>query len=121
MPAVREAIKEAMRNANAIMFEPIQVIQIESPTEFLSNISKIVQNRRGQLIETEQEGEHITIKAKLPVAESFGFTSELRSATSGRGSHFVVDQMFEKLPIELQSKIIKQIRERKGLNLEGPV
>ncbi len=121
MPAVRDAIKEAMLSANAIMFEPVQIIQIESPREFLSNISKIVQNRRGQLIETEQEGEHMTIKAKLPVAESFGFTSELRSATSGRGSHFVIDQMFEKLPMELQPKIIKQIRERKGLNLEGPV
>ena len=48
----------------------------------------------------------------------FGLTSDLRSATGGRGSHFLVDQGFEKLPTDLQPKIIKQIRERKGLSVE---
>ena len=46
----------------------------------------------------------------------FGWSSELRSATGGRGSSSVVDQLFERLPEELQGKIIKQIRERKGLS-----
>jgi len=45
-------------------------------------------------------------------------TSDLRSATAGRGNHFLVDQVFEKLPNELQEKIIKQIRQRKGLKIE---
>ena len=67
----------------------------------------------------QQEGEHLTVKAKLPVAEMFGLTSELRSGTSGRGVHYVVDQVFEKLPEDLQQKVIKQIRQRKGLREEG--
>lgn len=118
LPAVRDAIRGAMLNAGAVIFEPLQVLQIEAPAEFMGEISKLVQNKRGQLLEMNQEGEHITVKAKLPVAEMFGLASDLRSATSGRGSHFIVDQMFEKLPMELQQKVIKQIRERKGLKLE---
>ena len=56
-----------------------------------------------------------TVKAKLPVAEMIGWSNDLRSATEGRGNFFVLDQSFEKLPEELQPKIIGQIRSRKGL------
>ncbi len=115
LPAVRDAIREAMRDAKAVIFEPIQILQIESPIDYMGDISKLVQNKRGQLLDMVQEEEHITIKAKLPVSEMFGLSNDLRSATGGRGVFFVVDQIFEKLPEELQSKIIKQIRERKGL------
>jgi len=116
LPAVRDAIKEAMRTANAVIFEPLQIIQIDSPVEFMGEISKLVQNKRGQLQNMDQQGDHLTITAKLPVAEIFGFTSDLRSATSGKGSHYLVDQTFEKLPETLQEKVIKQIRQRKGLS-----
>ncbi|RLG27752.1 hypothetical protein DRN98_10480, partial [Methanosarcinales archaeon] len=51
----------------------------------------------------------------LPVAGIFGWSSDLRSATSGRGSSFVIDQRFEKLPEALQQKVVQQIRQRKGL------
>jgi elongation factor 2 len=63
----------------------------------------------------QQEGAHIAVKGKLPVGEMFGLSSDLRSATEGRGNFFVLDQTFEKLPEELQGKIINQIRSRKGL------
>jgi len=55
------------------------------------------------------------IKAKMPVGEMFGWSSDLRSATEGRGSSSLIDQMFEKLPEELQDKVVKNIRGRKGL------
>src|SRR3990167_365823 len=115
LPAIRDGIKEAMVNAGAVLYEPLQITQIESPAEFLGEISKLVQNKRGQLIDVVQEGEHITVKAKLPVAEMFGLTSELRSSTNGRGSHYIVDQVFEKIPDELQQRVKQQIRKRKGL------
>ncbi len=119
-PAIRSAIKQAMSGAGAIIYEPVQVLQIEAPTEYMGEISRLVQNKRGQLMDMKEEGEHMTIKAKLPVAEMFGLTNDLRSATSGRGSHFLVDQMFEKLPSELQNRVVKQIRDRKGLKQEDP-
>jgi len=51
----------------------------------------------------------------------FGLTSDLRSATEGRGHFYVIDQLFEKLPIELQAKIAEKIRQRKGLKLVNGV
>jgi elongation factor 2 len=118
LPAVRAAIKEGMVQAGATMYEPLQIIQIEAPADYIGDISRLVQNKRGQLLDMQQDGDHMTIKAKLPVAEMFGLTNELRSATSGRGSFFLVDQSFEKLPNDLQQKIVNQIRSRKGLKQE---
>ena len=116
LPAIRDAIKEAMRDAGTSVFEPLQVLQIESPAEYMGAISKLVQNKRGALLDMVQEGEHITITAKLPVAEMFGLTSELRSATGGRGNFYVSDQVFEKLPMQMQEDLVKKIRQRKGLS-----
>jgi len=119
LPAVREAIRGAMVNAQAIIFEPLQILQVDSPSEFLGEISKLVANKRGQLLNVNQEGEHISCKVKLPVSEMFGLSNDLRSATEGRGSFFVVDQAFERLPVDLQDKIIRQVRTRKGLKQES--
>ena len=69
----------------------------------------------------QQEGETITVKGKLPVGEMFGLASDLRSATGGRGNFYLVDQNFEKLPEEMQEKIKRQIRSRKGIDLDAEV
>ena len=58
---------------------------------------------------------NVVVKGKLPVGEMFGMSSELRSATGGRGTSSLVDQNFERLPMELQTKIVSQIKQRKGL------
>ncbi|MFC1696955.1 elongation factor EF-2 [Nanoarchaeota archaeon] len=117
-PAVREGIRDAFSNARPLMFEPIQTMMFEAPNEYMGELSKLVSNKRGQLLDMVQEGINVTVKAKMPVGEMFGLSSELRSATGGRGNSFVVDQNFEKLPEELQQKIINQIRQRKGLKKE---
>jgi len=114
-PAVREGIRGAMMLAAPCLFEPLQVLQIEGPSEFMGEISKLIGNKRGQLLEMNQEGATVVARAKMPVGEMFGWSSDLRSATGGRGHSSLVDQSFEKLPDELQQKIVKQIKERKGL------
>ena len=114
-PAVREGIRGAMMTARPILFEPYQILRIEAPSDFLGEISKLISNKRGQLLDVQQEGVLSIIKAKLPVGEMFGWSSDLRSATEGRGSSSLIDQMFEKLPEELQDKVVRQIRDRKGL------
>ncbi len=115
-PAVREGIREAMRGAKAVLYEPVQTLQFEAPTAFTGELSKLINNKRGQLLDMDDNGAIVVVKGKLPVAEMFGLASELRSSTGGRGSSSVVDQTFERLPPELQDKIIKQIRSRKGLD-----
>ena len=116
-PAVREGIRAAILDAKPSLFEPIQIMQIEASVDYMGDISRLISNKRGQLLSMDQQGEHIAVKAAMPVAELIGWSSDLRSATSGRGSSFVVDQRFDKLPESLQNKVINQIRQRKGMPL----
>lgn len=113
-PAVRECIKTSMMGAGPSMFEPVQTHLIEAPVEFMGDLTRLVMNKRGQVLDI-QEGAQVVIKAKLPVAEMLGWSSDLRSATGGRGTSSLSDQVFEKLPNELQDKVIRQIVQRKGL------
>jgi len=114
-PAVREAITEAMKNANATLLEPLQIHLIEVPESFMGAATKLVGGKRGQLLDMTQEAGQAQLKAKIPVAEMIGWSSDLRSATEGRGTSSLVDQQFEKIPATLQADVIKKIRERKGL------
>lgn len=114
-PAVREGIRDAMLQAGPVIFEPLQITKIEAPSDYMGEISKLVTSKRGQLLDMEQTDAGVFVTAKMPVGEMIGWSSELRSATGGRGTSSLMDQMFEKLPEELQLKIIGQIRTRKGL------
>lgn len=120
IPAMRQGILGATLSGGAMLYEPVQTIRIDAPMEYLGAISKLVQGRRGQLLDTSQERGNLVVKAKMPVAEMFGWISALRSSTSGHGASFLVDQSFEKLPENLQDQIILRIRERKGMKKEIP-
>ena len=114
-PAVREAITESMKKADACLFEPVQIHEIECPDKFLSAITRLIGGKRGQLLEVKQENGEVKVRAKIPVAEMIGWSNDLRSATEGRGVSSLADQLFEKVPQSLTENIIKKIRERKGL------
>ncbi len=115
-PAVREGVRGAMMQAGPVMFEPLQVMRIEIPHDYVGEISKLVSSKRGQLLDMTQEGDITIVKARLPVAELLGWSSDLRSATEGRGNSSLVDQMFERLPYELQERVRQQIIQRKGIS-----
>jgi len=117
-PAVREGIRAAFAVSGPVLFEPVQTLRFEAPMEYMGEISKLISNKRGQLLDMQQEANSVTVIGRMPVGEMFGMSGDLRSATGGRGSSFVVDQNFEMLPYELQPRVIKQIRDRKGLKNE---
>jgi len=114
-PAVRESITEAMRSAGASLLEPLQIHVIEVPDKFLGAVTKLIGSKRGQMIDVTQEGTNAEVKSKLPVAEMIGWSSDLRSATEGRGTSSLLDQLFERVPVSIQAGVIKKIRDRKGL------
>jgi len=115
-PAVREAVKGAMNKANPGLLEPIQIHLIEMPDSFLGTVTKLIGGKRGQMLNVTQEGTMAQMEAKLPVAEMIGWSNDLRSATEGRGTSSLKNQLFEKLPTSLQADIIRKIRDRKGLS-----
>lgn len=119
MPAVRSAIHEAMLRANVTLLEPKQILRIDTPQDYIGNVTAEVQNRRGEIINVEQEEYSAVITVKLPVAEMFGFEGALKSATAGKGFQSLIDVVFERIPRELQTEVVKKVRERKGLPKES--
>ncbi|MBT3298208.1 elongation factor EF-2 [archaeon] len=115
-PAVREGIRAAMMSGVPVLYEPLQITRIEAPNDYMGEVSKLISSRRGQLLSMDQEGDITVILAKMPVGELFGWSNDLRSATGGRGNSSLVDQVFERLPGELQDKVISKIVQRKGLS-----
>ncbi|MFQ6135945.1 MAG: elongation factor EF-2 [Candidatus Hydrothermarchaeales archaeon] len=116
IPAVRDAIRQAMMNARATLLEPKQKVFIQVPQDYMGAATRELQSRRGQILDMKQEGDLVMIEAKCPVAEMFGFASDIRSATEGRALWSTEHAGFEKLPVELQPQVIKDIRVRKGLS-----
>jgi translation elongation factor EF-G len=78
-----------------------------------------ITNRRGQVMDMQNELGVAIITAKLPVAEMFGFEAALKSATGGKGFYSLIDVVFDKIPEDLRLNAIAKIRERKGLPKEA--
>ena len=114
-PAIREGVREAFKSASPVLFEPVQTIQVDCPGDMMGSVSAVITNRRGLVLDMNQDEDTMSIIAKVPVAETFGMSGDIRSATGGKGSFFVKNMNFEQLPKELESKIVGEIRNRKGL------
>jgi elongation factor 2 len=120
IPATKRPIYAAMLYAGITLQEPKQKVTILCPQDYMGNVITLIQGRRGQLLDMQQEGEQSTIIVKLPVAEMFGFGNDLRSATQGRGIPYQEYAGYEPLPKEMLAKIVKQIRTRKGDKPDPP-
>ncbi len=113
-PALKRPIYAGMLMANCTLLEPKQMLFVNAPADYLGNITAKIQGRRGQIVSIEQEGEAVAVSAKVPVSEMFGFANEIRGATQGRAAWYYEYAGYEKLPRDLQAKIVTQIRKRKG-------
>lgn len=120
LPAVRWGIRQAMLRAGASLLEPRQIVRIDVPQELIGNVTREVENRRGQIQDMREERGVTIIQAKMPVSEMFGFDASLKSATGGRGFYNLIETTFEKLPRDLFEKTVKSVRKRKGLPEEIP-
>ncbi len=120
IPAVKGAIYAAMLQANPTLLEPYQKVFITVPQEMLGNVTREIQGRRGQILEMRTEGDLVTVVAKAPVKEMFGFANSIRSATAGKAMWSVEHAGFEPVPQALLEQFIMEVRQRKGMKLELP-
>ena len=120
IPAVRNAIKGALIRSNSVMFEPIQKIRIDAPNEWIGGITREVTTRRGIIEDMPVEGGVASVIGKMPVAESFGFSNDIRAATQGRAVWNTENAGYVQVPPDLFHKISSEIRKRKGLKEEIP-
>jgi len=118
IPAVRSAIYGSMCLAGRALMEPLSKVTVNVPQEVLSPTTREIQRRRGEILAMTQVGDLNTIVAKVPVAELFGFSSDIRSATAGKVLWSTESMGFSRLPGELQKQVVADVRQRRGLKPE---
>ena len=96
----------------------MQKLFISVPPDYMGGAVNLINQRRGTILEMGQEGSDSTVTAEVPVADMFGFSSDIRGSTQGRAIWSVENAGFHQVPPELQKKIVSDIRTRKGLNPE---
>ncbi|MBN2477917.1 elongation factor EF-2 [Candidatus Micrarchaeota archaeon] len=118
LPTVKRPISAGILIAGDTLLEPRQKVLIQTPQEYAGDILTLTNGRRGQLLNMEQEGETTTITTVVPVSEMFGFSNALRGATQGRAIWYQEFEGYSSVPRDIVPKIVRQIRERKGLPAE---
>ena len=101
------AFKEACRKADATLLEPIMKVSVIVPDEYMGDVIGDLNSRRGQIIQLEARPGAQQIDAHVPLAEMFGYATDLRSRTQGRGQYTMEPSHYIEIPKNIQSKIVE--------------
>ena len=106
------AFKEGAKKANPVILEPIMKVEVETPDDYLGDVIGGLTSRRGILQGTEAEYGIQKVNALVPLAEMFGYVTDLRSATQGRGTFTMVFNNYSEVPKSIAEKIIGERAKR---------
>jgi elongation factor G len=102
------ALKKAKEACNAILLEPIMTVDVIVPDDYLGNVIGDITSRRGRIEGQTQRGNAQKVKAKVPLAEMFGYATSLRSNTQGRGNYVMQPSHYEACPKSIADEVIKR-------------
>ncbi|MBQ8906168.1 MAG: elongation factor G [Ruminococcus sp.] len=100
------AFKEAMRKANPVLMEPIMLVNVIAPEDYLGDVMGDLNSRRGQILGMEARPGTQQISALVPLSEMFGYSNDLRSKTQGRGQYSMEPHSYVEVPKSIAEKII---------------
>ena len=100
--------KEGAKKANPIILEPIMKVEVEVPEEYMGDVIGDLNRRRGQINSMEDRHGNKIVNAFVPLAEMFGYSTDLRSATQGRGTYAMEFDHYEEVPKNVAEEIIKK-------------
>ena len=100
------AMKEAAKKCDPVILEPIMSVDVTAPSEYLGSIMGDVTKRRGQIRDQEETGNAIKVKSYVPLSEMFGYATDLRSFTQGRGTYMMTMDHYEEVPKSIAKEII---------------
>ena len=103
-------VKEACRKAKSVLLEPVMAVEVVVPEEYMGPVNGDLISRRGQLEGTEIQGNTQIIKASVPLSEMFGYATDLRSRTQGRGSFTMHFNRYDEVPKSLAEEIVSRIQ-----------
>ena len=102
------------------ILEPMLIIDIKVPSDYVGNMSKVITQHRGIILDMIQEGDNTRIRGKVPTAETIDLADEIRGSSSGRAFFGYEFTGFERVPVNLETEIIESIRTRKELSPQIP-
>ena len=101
------AFKDAMKNANPILLEPIMKVEVQTPEEYQGDVMGDLNRRRGQIQGMETKGNLCNIKAFVPLETMFGYATDVRSLSSGRASYSMEPSHFEQVPANVLKSVVE--------------
>jgi len=105
------AFKDAMNKGGAILLEPIMKVEVTMPEDYMGDVIGDINSRRGRIEGMEDIGGGKMVKAYVPLAEMFGYSTDLRFKTQGRGNYSMFFEKYEQVPKSVQEKVLA---EKKG-------
>ena len=102
------ALKEAARKAKPILLEPIMKVDVTTPETCIGDVIGDLNRRRGQIIGQDNHKGAVIVHAEVPLSEMFGYSTQLRSLSSGRATYVMEPSHFEKVPAKIQEEISKK-------------
>ncbi len=102
------AFKEAMQKAGAILLEPIMKVEVTMPEEYMGDVIGDINSRRGRIEGMDDLGGGKIVRAFVPLSEMFGYSTDLRSKTQGRGNYSMFFEKYEPVPKSVQEKVISE-------------
>ena len=102
------ALKEAAKKCKPVLLEPIMSVDVTAPAEYLGSVMGDITKRRGQIREQEEVGNAIKVRAFVPLSEMFGYSTDLRSFTQGRGNYVMQMDHYSEVPKSIMEEIAKK-------------
>jgi elongation factor G len=111
--AARGAFREAYLRAKPVIHEPIMKVVVETPAEFQGPVMGLLNQRRGMIVGSQDEGVMCVIEAQMPLAEMFGFSTILRSSTQGKAQFTMEFSIYRQVPQSIAEKIALEVAQNK--------
>ncbi len=102
------AFKDAMRQGGAVLLEPIMKVEVTMPEEYMGDVIGDINSRRGRIEGMDDVGGGKIVKGFVPLAEMFGYSTDLRSRTQGRGNYSMFFERYEQVPKSIQDKLLNE-------------
>lgn len=110
--AAKASIRETISKCGPVILEPIMLLETSAPEEFQGPVIGQINQRRGIILNTSMDNGYVVIEAEVPLKEMFGYSTELRSATQGKGEFSMEFLKYAQVPKSVQETIIKEYQER---------
>jgi elongation factor G len=104
------AFKKAARQAKPVLLEPIMAVEVVTPEDYMGDVIGDLSSRRGRVEGMEQRGNAQVVRAQVPLAEMFGYATDLRSRTQGRATYTMQFDSYQQVPVSIAEEIIARIR-----------